>query len=467
MLVDDHAQVTAKPRRPICAISNQEVVGSDGLLAHLKTPTRDDFFEATDEEYGNGSRYEWPVSSDYGRAAQNGHDLQQHGDSFPRADFTTNSLLVEDQAQIPLETTEVPNLVEGVQSVPKTSRQVKDAENAHIQQNTVQTIAQDTDDAWQSRVQLSPGRLQHSPPIAAEQSTQSQRLNKLFTAPSVPKPMTKQAQSTASTSDPTTPASLVALDALCQRKALSPPMKPPPPPQVEDDDADAIWKAFVFGMPKSPSGNAKSTTENLTKTAKAPTASMEVGPATPTRKHRSSSILTSIASDSNNADAKTTAATVGHSSSSAFQSDDERAMTNYSVSEGSSHCRIAKTSPLNTAMTNSDFDRVSSIANASTIPAMIRTTLPVLRRSSPDPLIADHDQAQLAMSTNGMAKRQSGFKKPKIIFNRLRPFDGGAASVEEESYEIVHIGQGGGRRARAILRDAEGEGEEMDDIEEI
>lgn len=69
----------------------------------------------------------------------------------------------------------------------------------------------------------------------------------------------------------------------------------------------------------------------------------------------------------------------------------------------------------------------------------------------------------MAARKSTITKKQSGFKKTKIIFNRPRSF----AGTTDEKYEIVHVGRGGGWRAREILKDADGEEGEMEDIEEV
>jgi len=445
MLLDDHAQVMAEPRHArsnIISKPTQEVLQNDSPLARLNpnTPTREDFVEATDEDYENSSKYEWPVSSDYGRAAQNVHNPIVHRNSSQQADFVVDSLPLEDQAHLSPERPEV--------RMPNTGHQSEDAHGASVQQVAAQPSNERNDDA---RKRQPLAKLpHHSPPEAPAHFVKPRLLN-------LPKLTTKQIEPAANTSVPPTPASLAGLNALCQTRTAPGPTEPAP--KVEDD-ADAIWKAFVFGNPKSPSMNKKVAASNLTHPTKPATSSLEVRPPTPKRRHRSSSILTSIPSDSANAYAKTTAATVAHSSSSAFQSDDRAVNNNIAYSQlPNDHLSLS-----GTVTTISEFDRVSSVANASTIPAILRTDRPVFRRSSPDPLIVDHDR--LTEMTARKIEKQSGFRKPKIIFNRPRPFEG-SDSKAEERYEIVHVGRGVGRRAREILKDAEGEEGMMEDIEEV
>lgn len=402
MLLDDHAQVMAGPRQPLSNRSrpNHEVLRSDSPLARLNanTPTREDFVEATDEDYENSSKYEWPVSSDYGLAAQNAHDFEVPRNSSQRADFVVDSLPLEDQARMAPERPEVHGFIQAMEGVPDTGNQSKNAHVAAVQQEAAQPFSEHNDDA--RKPELLAKLPDHSPAKAPEHFVKPRLLNASLLPPPVPKPTTKQVGPAANSSVPPTPASLAALNTLCQRKTSHGPPKPAAKPE---DDADAIWKAFVFGKPRSPSSKEETKASTLTQATKPDRSSMEVRPPTPTRKQRSSSILTSIPSDLANADAKTTAATVAHSSSSAFQSDD---------------------------------------------------------RSSPDPLIVGHD---MAARKSTITKKQSGFKKTKIIFNRPRSF----AGTTDEKYEIVHVGRGGGWRAREILKDADGEEGEMEDIEEV
>lgn len=460
MLFDDHAQVVTETLEPINQMPKHtpQVVKSDSTLARLNpnTPTRDDIVEATDEEYGNSSKYEWPTSSGYGRVIQKVHDYKGHTDTHEQAD-PVDSLPLDEQGYTLSESETLHESNEDPQIAPNAGFGCEETHNTDSQ-NVSHAVGRRKDNVGEHLTQRSPNLFRHSAPRPPKHFSQPQLLSKTQSLNTVSETVSKQHPTVASV--PPTPASLAALNLLSQTKAPQPSVKPIE--QTAQDDADAAWKAFVFGIPKSPSMNNEATASNLTKAAKPPTASMEVRPPTPVRKQRSSSILTSIHSESSHADAKTTVATVARSSSSAFQSD-ERAREDCIVS----HSPANNLSPAKTITSDSDFDRVSSVANASTIPAVLRTDLPVFRRSSPDPLSVDHDVSADGATQHKPARKQQGFKKPKIIFNRPRPFRGAASDTREERHEVVYIGHRGNQRARELLKEAENEVDETEDIEDI
>ena len=247
-----------------------------------------------------------------------------------------------------------------------------------------------------------------------------------------------------------TPTGLKALKTLCQAPALQPKAATKKPKPVHDPDA--AWKAFVFGH-KAPAAAepALPVLDVLApSTRPAVNSSTDANPPTPRhqQRNRSSSFLTSIASSSSHADAKTTAAIPAPSSSAAFQSD------NGIVSPLRTHRNASQAS----------FDRPSSIANASIMPAVLHTEgqRPVQRISSPDPLQTESSSDPL---TTGHAP---GRKRLRMVFSKPKPFgrleEHGAGQMLNTDESVVYIGQGRGKRARA--REAESGVEEVDGIED-
>jgi len=285
------------------------------------------------------------------------------------------------------------------------------------------------------------------------------------------------------TTVPPTPASLKALETLCEAKAPRTIATEPEsiaatpnslkalktlcqaPPQAKAiirkskpvHDPDAAWKAFVFGH--KPIAAAEPDLDILAPAIKPDVnSSTAANPPTPKhqQRHRSSSFLTSIASSSSHADARTTAAIHAPSSSAALQSD------------------IGVVSPVQThrASPQASFDRPSSIANASIMPAVLRTETqgPVQRISSPDPL---QGQSLAESSSDPLTTGHGqGRKKMRMVFSKPKPFGRSKVHGEGEMQDagdsdnehVVYIGQGRGKRARA--RHAGSDVEEVEGIED-
>ena len=284
---------------------------------------------------------------------------------------------------------------------------------------------------------------------------------------------------------PPTPASLKALDALCQARppqaaATEPDSITPTPnslkalktlcqapaPQAKAagkklkpvSDPDAAWKAFVFGHKAPVTAEPALPGLDVLAPANRPVlnSSNHANPPTPRhhQRNRSSSFLTSIGSSSSHADACTTAAMHAPSSSAALQSDS------------------GVVSPLQThrSASQASFDRPSSVANASIMPAVLRTNeqRPMQRISSPDPLQAESSPDPLTVGhTQGRQRLRMVFSKPKPFGRSVDDGNVETRDADRSTKEhVVYIGQGRGRRARARAQDADNEADEMDMIED-
>jgi hypothetical protein len=260
-------------------------------------------------------------------------------------------------------------------------------------------------------------------------------------------PIAQNARAVAKPTHAPTPSALAKLDAANNaHKPESPQQatKAVSKPRKYSIDPDAAWKAFVFGKLPINEEESAPLPEALRKLG---SSSMNAQPGTPHRQVRSSSLLTS----ERDADAKTTAATVAPSSSITFQSD-HRSSADMMKTQGS------------------DFDRPSSIAEASVMPDVLKTDkLVICQSSSPDPLIAGHayEPAKLVQLAKSRY-RSEGARNSKIIFNRSKPFGGlrHMSPLVDTEEDLVRIGHRGGMRARDVLKGAASEDEAAESIED-